>query len=68
MLDNRLCASCILGESVHDRSLWHVQMCGASTLEDIVPEMVQGTEHIATWTWNTGRDHLPPFKLKTSSD
>lgn len=40
-----------------------VQMCGAANLQDIVPEMVQGTDQVAAWTWQTGRDHLPPFNL-----
>ena len=40
-----------------------VQMCGAASLQDIVPGMVQGTEQVAGWAWSTGRDHLPPFNL-----
>jgi hypothetical protein len=46
----------------------HVQMCGAASLKDIVPEMVQGTDQVAAWSWNTGREHLPPFKLKAAAE
>jgi isopentenyl diphosphate isomerase/L-lactate dehydrogenase-like FMN-dependent dehydrogenase len=54
-------------EILQDELFTTMQMCGAPTLQDIVPEMVQGTEHVATWTWSTSRDHLPPFKLEGES-
>eukprot|EP00892_Ulva_mutabilis_P012875 jgi/Ulvmu1/9960/UM059_0008.1 len=50
-------------EILQDELFTTMQMCGAASLKDIVPEMVQGTQQVAQWTWATSRDHLPPFKM-----
>lgn len=55
-------------EILQDELFTTMQMCGAPSLKDIVPEMVQGTEHVAAWSWSTDRDHLPPFKLKPDQE
>jgi L-lactate dehydrogenase (cytochrome) len=41
-----------------------MQMCGAPSLKDIDPSMVQGTEHLHMWSWNTSRGHLAPLQLE----
>jgi isopentenyl diphosphate isomerase/L-lactate dehydrogenase-like FMN-dependent dehydrogenase len=41
-----------------------MQMCGAPSLADIVPEMVQGAEQVHLWSWDTTRDHVTPLKLE----
>lgn len=38
-----------------------MQMCGAASLADIEPSMVQGTDQVRQWTWNATRDHVPPL-------
>jgi hypothetical protein len=40
-----------------------MQMCGAPSLKDIDPSMVQGTEMVQQWSWNATRDHVPPLNL-----
>lgn len=50
-------------EILQDELFTTMQMCGAASLPEIVPGMVQGTEHVQAWSWNTGRDHLPPLAL-----
>lgn len=52
-------------EILQDELFTTMQMCGAASLKDIVPEMVQGTEHVSQWNWATTRDHLPPFKMSS---
>ena len=41
-----------------------MQMCGAASLKDIVPEMVQGSEHVHAWSWDTNVKHTPAIKLE----
>lgn len=50
-------------EILQDELYTTMQMCGARSLDDIVPEMVQGAEYVKMWSWDTSRDHLPQLKL-----
>lgn len=54
-------------EILQDELFTTMQMCGAASLKEIVPEMVQGTDQVSHWTWPTTRDHLPPFKVNQGS-
>lgn len=55
-------------EILQDELFTTMQMCGAASLKEIVPQMVQGTEQVAQWTWSTSRDHLPAFRMEQRSD
>jgi FMN-dependent dehydrogenase len=50
-------------EILQDELYTTMQMCGAPSLKDIDAEMVQGTEHVHLWTWDTTRNNVPPIKL-----
>lgn len=54
-------------EILQDELFTTMQMCGAANLQEIVPEMVQGTDQVAQWSWPTTRDHLPPFNIQHGS-
>jgi len=55
-------------EILQDELFTTMQMCGAASLKEIVPSMVQGTDQVAQWAWSTSRDHLPPFKLDKGAE
>jgi L-lactate dehydrogenase (cytochrome) len=50
-------------EILQDELYTTMQMMGAATLDDITPEMVHGIDHVAAWSWSTGRDHLPSMAI-----
>lgn len=50
-------------EILQDELFTTMQMCGARSLTDIVPDMVQGADQVHTWSWRTERDHVTPLKL-----
>ena len=49
---------------LQDELFTTMQMCGVPALEDMVPEMVQGAEHVHMWSWDTARDKVAPLKME----
>lgn len=50
-------------EILQDELYTTMQMMGAATLADIVPDMVHGIDQVANWSWSISRDHLPSLAL-----
>lgn len=53
-------------EILQDELYTTMQMCGAASLKDIVPGMVQGAEHVHLWSWSTARDNVAPLALDSA--
>jgi L-lactate dehydrogenase (cytochrome) len=50
-------------EILQDELFTTMQMCGARSLKDIAPDMVQGADQVHAWSWGTARNHTQPLKL-----